>query len=332
MEILGEIICRPKLDLSEIEKERPVLLEELLELRQGGGAISRQNFDELLWPNESLGRPIGGSLESLGNLPLEAVSKWWRTEFANSPIVISLAGSVQIEEVEELVRRFWQFETSEKANKINQKEGSNLIFERKKGLHTKQERRISIEQKDGDLVSVVLGGRAPGLNEVNVAAAQLLAVILGDGLSSRLYQRLREKEGMGYDVLAFYTPFSNLGEFGAGVTLETKMVLPALKAFREEFNLIVRKGVEGAELERAKIAKSRAFSFGLEDTLIVASEVAFQTAFFGIESSLLETIEKWQRVVKEQVQIIGEQLATELYLSLVGGIDPNMEGKLLEFL
>src|SRR5690606_26161456 len=185
-----------------MEKERKVVQEELASVADSPGQQADLMLDEMLWPDQPLGWDIGGTEESVGALTRDMVLDYAKRQYVPNNMVVSVAGNVTEEEVLELLQD----------NLAAMEPGlPNSWFPARDGQNAPACRMLS---KRTEQTHIALGMQALPLDHPDRYAIDLLSVLFGESMSSRLFMELRERLGLCYDVNSYVSHFLDTGSFG----------------------------------------------------------------------------------------------------------------------
>jgi predicted Zn-dependent peptidase len=293
-DVLADLVLRPKLDSDDVKKERQVVLEEIKMDLDNPEYLLHDLFTRGFWPEHSLGRPILGTPETVRGFDREAVRLRFQDWFAPDHIVVTAAGSITHEQVLALV----------------EKEFGHL-----KPLVTKEEdpapttaAPIQLESKrDLEQVHICVGVPSLPIAHERRFGIAVLNNLLGGGMSSRLFQKIREKQGLAYAVFSELTPYSDAGMLSvyAGTAKET--VGQVLDMTIAEFRAMKESPVSDEELLRAKNHLKGSLMLSLESTSSRMSNLARQELYFHRFSSLDEILASIEAVTREEVQSLAQQ-------------------------
>jgi predicted Zn-dependent peptidase len=228
-------------------------------------------IDEMLWPNHPLGRDIGGTTESIDSITRQALLEHMDSHYTPSNIVISVAGNVPHSEV---VSRSWELSSDWT--------GDSTHDDPAPVTHVQQESQIRLEYRGTEQIhlSIALPGLA--LDHPDAYSLDLLSVILGEGMSSRLFAELREKRGLAYDVQSGVSHFKDTGAFVITAGVDPSRAYEAVPAILEQV-ADVRDSASEEEIERAKQLVAGRLMLRMEDTRAVS-------AWMGSQEMLRRTI------------------------------------------
>jgi predicted Zn-dependent peptidase len=288
-DVIADLVLRPKFDSDDVKKERQVVLEEIKMDLDNPEYQLHDIFTRGFWPEHPLGRPILGTPETVRAFNRAHLVERFRDWFAPDHLVITAAGNVTHERVLDLVQR----------------EFGNLRPARTLEDHTAPSTQAPIHletKRDLEQVHLCIGVPALPLGHEARFAAAVLNNLLGGGMSSRLFQNIREKEGLAYAVFSELTPYSDAGMFTvyAGTAKET--VGQVIDLTIKEFRAMKESPVSEEELTRAKNHLKGSLMLSLESTTSRMSNLARQELYFGRFYSLDEILASIETVTLAEVQ------------------------------
>lgn len=238
LDVLGDVFCHSTFPAEEIEKERTVILSEIAETEDSPDAQAHQLFDAALWPGHALSRPICGTPETVSGMQREDFVKFIAARYRADRIVIAAAGAV---EHSELVA--WA-ETALSGLSGQTTAPDLLVPDTASGLH--------IHKRDLEQVQLLMG--VPGLSSKDDRrfAAFVLNTAFGEGMSSRLFQEVREKRGKAYSIYSFLDLTENVGSMSVYAALRAESVAEVVEIVRDEMISLRDNGLTDKELARAK--------------------------------------------------------------------------------
>ena len=293
-DIISDLCLRPLFDSGDVDKERQVVLEEIKMDLDNPESLLHEIFTRGFWPEHPLGRPILGTPDTVRQFSREALQPRFREWFAPNQLLVTAAGNVPHEKVLELVQREFGHLTA--SNGVEQeappKTSAPIHVERKKDL---------------EQVHLCLGVPSLPMAHERRFGIAVLNNLLGGGMSSRLFQNIREKRGLAYAVFSEITPYSDTGMFSvyAGTAKETvgevlDLTIAELRAMKES-------RVSEEELRRAKNHLKGSLMLSLESTSSRMSNLARQELYFGRFYSLDEILASIEAVTSEDVQVLAQE-------------------------
>ncbi len=285
-DIIGDILCHSAFAPEEVERERGVILQEIGQANDTPDDIVFDHFQATAFAAQAMGRPVLGTEDTIKHMKREALTGYMQRHYGGQRMVIAAAGAIEHDALLEMVgQHFADLPHAVPAAA----EGAR---------YTGGEFR---EERDLDQVHLVFGFPAVAATDPMNFPTQLLSTLLGGGMSSRLFQEIREKRGLVYSVYSFVSPFADSGLFtvyaGTGEDQAEELVPVALEEFRR-----VQKDVTEDELNRAKAQLRASLLMSLESTGSRCEQLARQLQVYGRIVPVEETKQKIAAVTVEQVQ------------------------------
>jgi predicted Zn-dependent peptidase len=310
-DILSDLVLNPKFDPGDMEKERSVILEEIKMVEDTPDDLVHEIFMQNFWKDQPLGRPILGTKQTVGKLDRDKVLDFFKQFYTPDDLIISAAGNLEHERVTDLIRgKFGDVRTS--------RNGHVDV-----PAHTHS--RISMRnKKELEQVHICLGVPSNPLSHEDRYVCYILNTILGGGMSSRLFQNIREKEGLVYTIFSGLNSYRDTGclSIYAGTSLETAERV--VDMIVQELRNLKKNPVDAEELRRAKDYLKGSLMLGLESTSSRMSNLARQEMYFGKYISLDELISSIETVTIESIQQMANASfdTRQIALTVLG----NLEG------
>ena len=293
LDVLSDMIQRPTFPDADLEKERGVIIQEIGMTNDTPDDLVFDLYQETAYPDQSIGTPILGTVDIVQNMPKNQLFSYVQRFYNPENLVISVAGNVKHDDVVTLVERL--FVDMPKANKSTCSKASY------KGGEYRSD-------KDLEQSHIILGFQGIQKSHSDYYAASLLSMILGGGMSSRLFQQVREKHGLVYSVYSSHTGYSDDGQFeiyaGTGPDKLTKLI----PVICDEIQKICQETVSQGELDRAKSQLRAGILMGRESMLSRANRQAKHYISFNEDFNLSLLLEKIERVDIEDVQKMAAQI------------------------
>ncbi|HLI16137.1 MAG TPA: pitrilysin family protein [Acidimicrobiales bacterium] len=238
LDVLCDIVWDPALRPEEVDAERQVILEEVLMHLDEPADVVQERFAEAVFPGHPLGREVLGLPEVIRSVTVEEIRAFLRTHYRPGNIVVAAAGGVDHAALAEGIERRFAGPPGGEPPK-REAPGAEV-------------RRLVVTARDTEQAHVVLGVRAPGRRAPERYALALLNHTLGGGVSSRLFQRIREERGLAYSVSSERAAFADAGALAVSVGTSPEHAHEVVELVLRELDDLARDGVEAAELELAK--------------------------------------------------------------------------------
>ena len=305
--VLLDMVLNPLLDPQEMEKEREVIQEELRMTYDYPTNRVDLLIDEIMWPEQAMGRDVGGTPDSVNAISVNDVREYMEHQYNPANVVITVVGNVDHNEVVELIAE---------ATK-NWKPGEALDWEPVTENDAGSMARV--EQKRSDQAHICLGLPGISLTDPDRHAFAILNGILGDGMSSRLFLNLRENQGLAYDVSSSLSHFRDCGSMVIYCGVEPKKTREAVQAVMGEL-AGMRREVPLPELNKAKEFAKGHLLLRMEDTRSVAAWLGTQELLLGRIATVDDIVQKIDDVTADDVTRVAERLINpdKLRLAVVG--------------
>ncbi|MEZ4599254.1 MAG: pitrilysin family protein [Syntrophotaleaceae bacterium] len=309
LDLLNDILLHSVFDLDEIEKERRVILQEILMVEDTPDELVHELFFHALWPDHPLGRPILGTLESVKNLDRKALRNLLKNHYCGSNILVCAAGNVNHDDVVSEIRR--GFDKLPPGKKI-------LTSPPKTVRHTVRTQKKELEQ-----VHICLGSTALPQGHPDRYACQLLNTALGGSMSSRLFQKLREQRGLAYSVYSYLNSYSDSGALIIYAGTSPEDAPHACGIILKELHQITEHPLSAEELTAAKEHLKGQFLLSLENTENHMTRLARNELYFGRLLGTEEVLERIDKVGSEDILRLAAEIFQDKSLSLqmVGRVD-----------
>jgi predicted Zn-dependent peptidase len=311
LDVLTDMIRNSTIDPAELESERKVILEEIAMHEDAPDELVHDLFYRCMWEGHPLGRPVLGYNETISQVERDAVAGYWQERYAPNNLVVAAAGHVEhsalVDEVERLIGDRAGRRTL-RSGKVPQPAGGIRVFKR------------PTEQ-----AHIVMGTVGIHRSHEDRHALTVLDTILGGGMSSRLFQEVREKRGLAYSVFSYRSMFADTGSFAiyAGTTPQNAETV--MDIFRTEIDSVVRDGITQAELERAKGHVRGALVLSSEDPGSRMNRLGRQQLTSGEILSIDEMITKFDELDMDDIRrVTAEVLGSgDWQTTVVGPFDED---------
>ncbi|HQT40424.1 MAG TPA: pitrilysin family protein, partial [Acidocella sp.] len=276
VDIIGDILCHSSFEPEELERERGVILQEIGQANDTPDDIVFDHFQSAAYPSQPMGRPVLGTEAIIRGLKRDALPGFMRQHYTPENMVIAACGKLEHNQVVDLVAQHF-------ADLPHAVAESPMPSD-----YTGGEYR---EERDLDQAHIVLGFSAPGYGEPDYYPSMLLSTLLGGGMSSRLFQEIREKRGLVYSIYSFTAPANDGGLFGIYAGTGESEAAELMPVTLEELAK-VQLDVTAAELNRARAQLKAGLLMSLESTGSRCEQLARQWQIFGRVIPAAETVAK----------------------------------------
>ena len=319
IEVISDMLTSSLLDRDEFETERGVILEELAMADDDPGDVTSERFFEAVLGDHPLGRPIGGSPETIQAVDRDAVWNHYRANYRAQDLVITVAGAVDHDELvagvtAALRRADWNLEAE--ATPVARRNPSGDLIERGSPL--------VVVQRPIEQANILIGVPALSATDERRATLSVLNSVLGGGMSSRLFQEIREKRGLAYSVYSFSPSYSDAGLFGLYAGCSPARAGQVAELMLSEFRGLATGGVTTEELGRAVGQLGGASALALEDSDTRMSRLGRSEITMGEFVDLDESLRRLELVTAEGIRELAEELASRpLSIAAVGTVDED---------
>jgi predicted Zn-dependent peptidase len=274
LDLLADIFTHSRFASDEIERERTVIIQEISEVEDRPDDYVHELFNLAFWPGHPLSRPIAGSAQSVSRFHREDFLGFLDARYRPDRILIAAAGDLAHAELVQVAER-----------NFGALAGSAPTPD---GGPPEARPGVSVHQKDLEQVHLCLGTPGIAQTDPDRYAAHLLNVALGGGMSSRLFQEIRERRGKAYTVYSFLSSYLDAGYTGVYVGTSAEWVREVVEVIRAELERVTRDGLTPAELGRVKTQMKGNMLLGLETSDSRMSRLAKNAIYFGRDVTLDE--------------------------------------------
>ena len=326
VEVIADMLTSSLIDPQEFETERGVILEELAMADDDPTDVTSERFFEAVLGDHPLGRPIGGSPETITAVSRDAVWNHYRANYRAQDLVITVGGAVDHDELvagveASLARAGWNL--SLEAAPVARRSGDSDDIARGSAL--------TVIERPIEQANMLIG--VPGLTAADPRRATLSVMnsILGGGMSSRLFQEIREKRGLAYSVYSFAPSYSDAGLFGIYAGCSPAKAGQVAELMLGEFRTLARDGVTADEIARAQGQLSGASALALEDSDTRMSRLGRSEITLGEFVDLDESLRRISLVTADGIRELAEELVSRpLSIAAVGTVDAKAFAGLAE--
>src|ERR1700729_1132990 len=296
LEILSDLVLHPVFDSNDITRERGVILEEIKMDEDNPDYLVHEIFTQNFWKDHPLGKPILGTKETVKKFERTAVLDTYSHRFAPGNIIVSAAGNLDHDRFVELVTQHFEH-----------------MKPRKNGFHSAEPKivpRIVLRNKKAlEQVQLCIGVPSHPIAHEKRHAGYILNTLLGGGMSSRLFQNIRERQGLAYSIYSDLNPYRDTGCLAVYAGTSRASTTKVVQSVVEELRKLKQETVSDEELRRSKDQLKGSLMLSLESSTARMSNLARQEMYFEHYYDLDELIAKIEAVTSEDLA----KLANEFF-------------------
>ncbi|WP_066635312.1 M16 family metallopeptidase [Desulfolucanica intricata] len=315
IDLLTDMIFNSRFADEDIDRERNVILEEIKMYEDSPDELVHDIFAQSLWQGHVLGRPIIGNAEVIENLSRDEIISYYKKYYVPRNMVVSAAGNIRHADV---------------VNKLEKRLGNLKGDISPKVLVPPQPfKEIVCREKDTEQVHLCFGTQGLKLDHEDIYVLQVMNTILGGGISSRLFQEIREQRGLVYSVYSFHSSYHDTGLFCISAGLSKFNVEQVLELIIKELLDIQKNGVKDVELQRTKDQLKGNLLLSLEGINVRMSRLGKSQLYLGKVYSPEEIVERVNMVTNEKIQMLAADIFDPKKFNLAS-IGPWQENNSLE--
>jgi predicted Zn-dependent peptidase len=300
-DVLSDLVFQPTFPEKELDKERNVVLEELKQAEDDPDDIIQDYFEKALFKTHPLGMPVIGSAKSISLFKRKDLVQYRSEQYTASNLVIAAAGNLKHEQVVELTERFIQQVPERKERKR----------EHPRAFLAEPTSEVSEYYKPIQQAHICMGTIGFTVKDKNRFAMQVLNTLLGDGMSSRLFQNIRERYGFAYAVYSFNNMMQDTGAVGVYIGTDNNHVQRCIDLVWKELKSLRNQGITKEELDRTKAQLKGSMMLGMENIPNRMIRLGSSELYFGELIALDEIVKNIDAVTRDQVQEIAAGLFSE---------------------
>jgi len=294
LEILSDLVLHPVFDPNDITRERGVILEEIKMDEDNPDYLVHEIFTQNFWKDHPLGKPILGTKETVKKFERQAVLDAYSHRFAPGNIIVSAAGNLDHDRFVELVTKHFE-----------------QMKPRKNGFHSpvpKIVSKITLRNKKAlEQVQLCIGVPSHPIAHEKRHAGYILNTLLGGGMSSRLFQNIRERQGLVYSIYSDLNPYRDTGCLAVYAGTSRESASKVVQSVVSEFHKLKTEPVPAEELRRSKDQLKGSLMLSLESSSARMSNLARQEMYFDRFYDLDELIEKIEAVTVEDLTSLANE-------------------------
>ncbi|WP_031014177.1 M16 family metallopeptidase [Streptomyces sp. NRRL F-5727] len=308
---------------SDVDAERGVILEEIAMTEDDPGDVVHDLFAQTMFGDTPLGRPVLGTVDTINALSRGQIARFYKKHYDPTHLVVAAAGNVDHATVVRQVRRAF-----ERAGALTRTDAAPIApRDGRKTIRTAG--RVELLGRKTEQAHVVLG--MPGLARTDERrwALGVLNTALGGGMSSRLFQEVREKRGLAYSVYSYTSGFADCGLFGVYAGCRPSQIHDVLRICRDELDKVASEGLTDEEITRAVGQLSGSTVLGLEDTGAIMNRIGKSELCWGTQMSVDDMLGRIAAVTPDEVREVARDVLTRRpSLSVIGPLKDKQADRL----
>jgi predicted Zn-dependent peptidase len=312
LDVLTDMILNSSLDPHELESERRVILEEIAMHEDTPDELVHDLFYRSMWDGHSLGRPVLGFNETISAVARDQVAGYWNERYSPANLVVAGAGKLDHDELAERIHRlFGDRRTGPRTNR--------------NGPAPRAKMAVDVHNRPTEQAHIVIGTEALNRADDDRHALTVLDTVIGGGMSSRLFQEVREKRGLAYSVYSYRSLFADTGTFVVYAGTTPQNAHTVMDIIRAEFDSILSDGITKAELARAKGHVKGSLVLSGEDPGSRMNRLGRQQLTTGEILSIDELIERFDGLAMDDIDRVADRVlgSRDFKVTVVGPFEQD---------
>lgn len=299
VDLVGDVVLNGRCASGDVELEREVVLEELAMRDDDPEDVLADAFLSVLFGQHPVGRPVLGSVDSVAAMTRAQLRSFHQRRYRPERMVVAVAGNVDHATVVELVRAHFGPRLVRGRRAVAPRTGSARVSGRP---------GLTLINRDAEQTHLSLGVRVPGRHWPQRRALSVLNTALGGGLSSRLFQQVREARGLAYSVFSAVDTFADIGALSVYAACQPERFAEVVRITAETLESVARDGISEAECRIAKGSLRGGLVLGLEDTGSRMHRLGRYELHHGKQHSIARTLRELDRVTVDDVNAVAKSL------------------------
>ena len=310
-DMLQDSVIKP----NDFEAERQVILEEINMHEDSPDELVHDLFMQTLWPDEALGRPVLGTIESISGMQRDQVRRFWKRHYVPGNFVVAAAGNLDHDEMGEQVMQWLDTGPDVPA-------GRGAV--RRSRMAPLAAPGVVVKSRPTEQAHICMGTAGLPRNDPRRFAMGVVTDAIGGGMSSRLFQEIRETRGLCYSVYAYHSMFAETGAFVVYAGTTPAKAGEVMKLVNEELEDVAEKGITDEELDRAKEHMKGSMVLSLEDTAGRMSRLGKSELAHGEILTLDQALERIDAVTADDCRSVAAAVfAGPRALSVIGPFEED---------
>ncbi|MCX5679120.1 MAG: pitrilysin family protein [Candidatus Omnitrophica bacterium] len=320
VDILSDMVQRPKLDPSEVKKEKSVIIEEINMYKDMPSHYVHEILAEMMWPDQPLGMPLAGTVESVNSITREEVASYRNSHYNTKNMLVMGTGRLKEQQFADIVGKYFA-----QANPGPLSKFSRVVIKQKAQV-------LNIYKKDTEQTHVAMGIHTIDRSHPDKYVLSLLNIILGANMSSRLFHIVRDEMALCYEISSTIRRYEDCGAFVFSAGVDNKKLVGALEVILREIGRLKTEPVSIDELDRAKEYYRGQLLFALEDTMSRMLWIGDRVISGEKDFTVANILERVDKITPEDIMRVsaGTFKDESLNLAVIGPVKD--EGRVKEVL
>ncbi|WP_407549571.1 pitrilysin family protein [Streptomyces sp. Pv4-95] len=325
IDVVCDMLTGSLIEAEDVDAERGVILEEIAMTEDDPGDCVHDLFAHTMLGDTPLGRPVLGTVDTVNALTPERIRRFYKKHYDPTHLVVTAAGNVDHAKVVRMVRRAF-----ERAGALDRADAAPMA-PRSGSRALRAGGRVDLLNRKTEQAHVILGMPGMARTDDRRWAMGVLNTALGGGMSSRLFQEVREKRGLAYSVYSYTSGFADCGLFGVYAGCRPNQVHDVLKICRDELDKVAADGLTDDEIRRAIGQLRGSTVLGLEDTGALMHRIGKSELCWGEQMSVDEMLARIAAVTPDEVrEVARDVLGSRPSLSVIGPLKDRQAARLDE--
>ncbi len=322
VDVLADMVLHSMFDSKELERERQVILEEIRMYKDLPMQYVNDLLNNLLWPNHPLGMELAGTEKSVGRLKRSDIVSYHRRFYTPKNIVITACGRLSHRDLVNAVEALWRGVRP------------GILQTSRKPVQRQQRPRLKVDEKKTEQTHFSIGFHAFPRNHPQVHALNLLNVILGGNMSSRLFQKVREERGLAYEIGSQIKRFRDTGYFSVSAGVEHKHLFKSLQVILKEIKRVRKEPVTLKEFEQSREYLTGQLLFSMEDTVEHMCWVGECEMTMGEVQPVEKILDQISKVRKQDITKVSRAIfrSERLNLAVIGPVKQEIKSRISRIL
>jgi predicted Zn-dependent peptidase len=317
IDVICDLVADSVMAEADVETERGVILEEIAMHDDEPDEEVHDVFSSALFGEHPLARMISGTVETISPMSRRQIQSYYQRRYQPPSIVVAAAGNLEHAQVVRLVKE--AFARSDRLGAADAAEARRVVGPGTGGIPRPRAGTVKVRGKDTEQAHVVLGGPSLSREDERRFALGVLNNVVGGGMSSRLFQEIREKRGLAYSIYSYVTQYADAGVFGVYAGCAPGKVDEVLSLTREELSRVAALGLRDEEVARGKGMLKGSIVLGLEDTGSRMSRLGKGELLYEDMLGVDEILARVDAVTPDEVRrIAAEVLGGPTSLAVIG--------------